>query len=495
MNAFRSAYEARRYSSAAGMFPSESSMKPNAQPCADSAMRIPSACARAMAPVALARASSVRPRWASTNTAASSKGALSWPSCVNSSTDPVAYRSASSQFPARHSVKPRNQRTVAIPEGSSIASAAVRTPERNVRARSTSADQQSCSQRAHVGPPSSSKPGSNPSSSKASLISLSGMPRPDRKYSSPYAASARHRTASSRARDAASTASLACFRPSSAPTLQRIRIATLRWIVARSQSSPPACASASRQRRRASSMLDWASARCTRTVARSVPGAATPSAPSSNVDRSWPIPGSVVHVGCREEKPAGIVGARGRRDPKRFLGELSGRRRRAARARGRRGRLKDRGDIGVRSGRGKREMACPFLGGRDELRQPGVQRSSARLASRERATAEASSGCVKRIRSPSSSRIRSPVSRQARLRASAQHCVHENHGRLGQPRDHAGDVAGVGPQTREPRVQKHVKISRDGELLRRRQRAAPALECCRQLEREEGIAAASSPRA
>ena len=70
-------------------------------------MRIPSASARAERGADRARASSIRPRWAAMTAAGNSPGGIRRPSCVLRSSESAAYRSASSQFPARHSSKPR----------------------------------------------------------------------------------------------------------------------------------------------------------------------------------------------------------------------------------------------------------------------------------------------------------------------------------------------------------------------------------------------------
>ena len=125
----------------------------------------------------------------------------------------------------------------------------------------------------------------------------------------------------------------------------------------------------------------------------------------------------------------------GGREPKRLLGQLGGRRRRAAGVRRSRGVLEDRGDLARRLGRGEREVPRSFLGGRDDLasracsdrRREGVWRA---------ATADPSSGWVKRRRSPSSSRIRAAsASARPGIEAATDGGFHERDGRIGERRD------------------------------------------------------------
>ena len=89
------------------------------------------------------------------------------------------------------------------------------------------------------------------------------------------------------------------------------------------------------------------------------------------------ITGAVVQIGREEQAPAGIVRARGRREPKRLLGEIGGRNRGPARVRRPSSLLESRRDVSIGLGSGEREMAGSFLGGGDDVGEPCVQRPAA----------------------------------------------------------------------------------------------------------------------
>ncbi len=91
--------------------PSESSTKPSTQPCPDWAIWIPAASARASGTLRSGRAPRrYGRRWAARMAVGNSSCGMTRPSCDRSSIEPAAVpRSASSQFPARHSRKPRYQ--------------------------------------------------------------------------------------------------------------------------------------------------------------------------------------------------------------------------------------------------------------------------------------------------------------------------------------------------------------------------------------------------
>ena len=194
-------------------------------------------------------------------------------------------------------------------------------------------------------------------------------------------------------------------------------------------------------------MLDWASARCTRTVARSVPGAANPSAPSSNSIARGLFPDrSCMSAAVKRRRRAssgheeGVIrsassanSAAAAGAPRACAVVAAASRIAATSASG--------PDVASARWRARSSAEGTSFASRacSARLRPGVSRA---------ATAEASSGCVKRIRSPSSSRMRvSSVSARPGIRVSDRLPIHESDRRLGQPRDHAGDVERVCAET------------------------------------------------
>ena len=86
------------------------------------------------------------------------------------------------------------------------------------------------------------------------------------------------------------------------------------------------------------------------------------------------VSGAVVQVGCEEQAPAGIVRVRSGRESERLLGEIGGRSRRPASVRRSSCLLQDRGDASIGLRRGEREVPRSFLGRRDDLGEPCVER-------------------------------------------------------------------------------------------------------------------------
>ena len=95
--------------------PSESSSEPSTQLKPDSPTSMPSSRERSIAARAVRRARSTRPRCASTIVGANAWLTETGPSCASSSREAAAQRSASTQFPARHSVSARYHRALACP--------------------------------------------------------------------------------------------------------------------------------------------------------------------------------------------------------------------------------------------------------------------------------------------------------------------------------------------------------------------------------------------
>ena len=168
---------------------------------------------------------------------------------------------------------------------------------------------------------------------------------------------------------------------------------------------------------------------------------------------------------------------RRRREPKRLLRQLGGRRRRAAGVRRPRGVLEDRGDLAIGLGRGEREVARSFLGGRDDRRRAVRAATGGATGVWRAATADPSSGWVNRRRSPSSSRIRaSSASARPASAAATDGGFHEGDGRIGERRDSARDLERRGAEAVEARVQELVEVGGNRELLAGSERAASALE-------------------
>ena len=203
---------------------------------------------------------------------------ITWPSCVRISSEAAVKPSDASQFPARHSRRPSHQHAVASPSASFRERCASRSSWSRPRAGSSSAAHTSCLARRSVGPRSSGHEASVRSSALASESSACAIPRPARKCHSARAASARHLTSASSVRRDARTASSACSAPRSAPSPQAIKLARRIWVVASSEASPVASASACSQRGATARGSACMSASWTSTAARRVPAGAAFSA-------------------------------------------------------------------------------------------------------------------------------------------------------------------------------------------------------------------------
>ena len=138
MRALRVSYARLSCGSAAFGSPHERSRKPSTQLWPDSSIGIPSASPRAIASFAQARASSIRPRCAAMTVAGKSGAVFTSPSCAESSNERAAYRSASSQFPARQSRKASHQSADASPRASPRSPSTSRSSRSNPRAASSS---------------------------------------------------------------------------------------------------------------------------------------------------------------------------------------------------------------------------------------------------------------------------------------------------------------------------------------------------------------------
>ena len=178
-------------------------------------------------------------RWAAIDGSGKLVRGITRPSCVRRSTESAVYRSASSQFPARHSSRPRYQSASASPAGSFRAHGGSGLPGSRFRARSTSADQHSC----HPSTQSGRRRAASRTRSleRERLFHLLG--RDAAAAVEVHEAVGRERAAAERRiADARSGANreLACSIPSSIPSLKRISAARRRWMVAWSESSPSA---------------------------------------------------------------------------------------------------------------------------------------------------------------------------------------------------------------------------------------------------------------
>ena len=305
-------------------------MKPSTQPWPDCATRISSASARAIAPCALARASSTRPRWAAITAAGNSPGGGSRPSCVLSSIESAAYRSASSQFPPATRGARGPQRLCLSARGRSGRSRRANLLEERARPVDVGRPPELVQPKTH-GRTVVERPLGQRSLERERLFHLRSR----------YAASGVEVHEAEGGESAAAERGVVdppggadgeplCSMPRSKPSLEahqagesqldvglervvalgfRERLAVegdgvLRVCLDAGQLSQDGRALVARRCRRAR--------------------------PLEQGHRSVAVPGAVLHVGCDEHPPASVVRARWRREPERLLGELDGRRRRAA---------------------------------------------------------------------------------------------------------------------------------------------------------------------
>ena len=201
----------------------------------------------------------------------------------------------------------------------------------------------------------------------------------------------------------------------------------------------------------------------------------------------------MVHVGCHEEAATRLVGARGWRQPERLLGELGGCGRRATRRRCLGCLLDEQGDGVVGTRRGEREVTSPLLSGRGQVREPRVQRPTARrgLPCNDRRSQQ-------RMRHPHAFTVEleNPSGKplgQAFLETGTDRLFHDGHGRIRERRDSLRNSDGRCPERVDALVQQLFQSRRDRQLCAGRERAASAPERRRQLEREERVAARGLP--
>ena len=306
--------------------------------------------------------------------------------------------------------------------------------------------------------------------------------------------SARHLSATSSVREAARTARSAWAIPRDTPSPQRIRAASLRWIVASRRVVPLRLGERLLVERLG---LPWLGLRSREPDEHpgQLDAACGLRARACEQGRgSGAVADGVVDVGGEEQAPAGIGAGCGRREPECLLGELRGSGGSAAARRRSGGILERGGDLGARLGRGEGEVTGPFLLRGDALREPRVQRPAAkgRLTAADR-------GAEQRVSEAQALPVQLEDPRCERLVCAGPGLppggnLDELHGRVGKRGDHAGNLERRGAEVVEALLQEPAEVGGDRELLARGKRAAPALERSCQLEREEGLPRATSPR-
>ncbi len=238
----------------------------------------------------------------------------------------------------------------------------------------------------------------------------------------------------------------------------------------------------------------WTPARCATTVARSSPGAAVVSRLFEQSRCSGVVPRAVVHRRRRgtgaDARRSGLDGGVSRSACSASSAAAAGAPRacavRAASSR-------SRGDVrlgsAVASARWRARSSADGTTSASracrDLRRAGVWRAT---------TAEPSSGCVNltslavELENPRVERLGEP-----RVEASAERRFQERDGRVGQGCDGVRNLARLGAEAVDSRVQELVEARRNRELVAGRERAASSLERGSQLEHEEGVAARGLP--
>ncbi len=424
---------------------------------------------------------------------------LSRPSCVASSSASAAYRSASSQFPARHSSSPRFQSVPPSPRALVPCSARVEELEQH---RPCAVELDGPDELVHIDLGRSRRrtraanPASDRSSASASSSWARGRPRPARNCQLACTASARQRTpdrhsARPRARPGRHGQGRARRRRP-----QRIIMARRRWMVASRVASSPSPPTSARRYSSSGALRASLDAReLDEDLGELGAGCSLGSSPLEQGGRATAVPSRVVPVGGEEDSASRVAALVDGREPERLLGQLGGGGRRAALCAERAAASRTAAIVVVGLGGGEREVPGSLLRRRNERCEPCVQSSSARrgLARGDRGAEQRvgeSQALAVQLEDRALERLGEPGVRDAeqpprRGRWSARR----------PPPRRCSHLEGRGAEAVEALAEQLVEGRRDRQRVAGRRRAAASLQRAGELEREERVSRRTSPRA